>query len=34
MLTTTKIFSVTQKIKFSSKLVDGATQYGSTNLSS
>jgi len=34
MLTITKIFSVTQKIKFSSKLVDGATQYGSTNSSS
>jgi hypothetical protein len=34
MLTTTKIFLVTQKIKFSSKLVDRATQYGSTNSSS
>jgi hypothetical protein len=31
---TTKIFLATWKIKFSSKLVDGATQHGSTNSSS
>ena len=31
---TTKIFLATWKIKFSSKLVDGATRHGSTNSSS